>query len=134
VGDWIVASGRADGTARAIAPETYRRATHGPIAGQAWSAKSAAGVGTVTVAVGLDQSGALAERLHEQNERMNKLEAENAQIKKRLARLEAQTTSASMRAGLASPGLLLGLLVGLGAVSVGAFWLGRRRGRLRLHT
>jgi hypothetical protein len=135
VGDWIVASGRADGTARAIAPETYRRATHGPIAGQAWSAKSIGEIGTVTVAVGLGSSGALAgelqtqqdrleeqqRQLSEQQNRITSLEAENAQIKKRLARLESASGRPSVLAQLpglwilGASGMLLLLGAGLGA-------------------
>lgn len=38
VGDLIVASGKDDGTARAVSPGEYRRSAHGLIAGQAWSA------------------------------------------------------------------------------------------------
>ena len=123
VGDLVVASGRDDGTARAVAPSAYRRAQHGPIAGQAWSAHSGNGIGTVTVAVGLGRSGAVAEQLETQRERIGELEAENNQIKARLAALEQQTSPA-LPAGLMGPWALM-LLLGLGTLGAGLLW--RRR-------
>ena len=130
VGDLVVASGRDDGTARAVAPSDYRRAEHGPIAGQAWSVKSGDGIGTVTVAVGLGRSGAVAEQMEDQRERIAALEAENEEIqaeneeiKSRLAALERQNASA-LPAGLTGP-WALALLLGLGALGAGLLW--RRR-------
>lgn len=96
VGDLIVASGQDDGTARAVAPAQYRPGEHGPIAGRAWSAKSSSGSGTVTVAVGLDQSGALVEqlqrqrsRIQEQNEQLRSQGEQLESLKERVRRLEA---------------------------------------------
>lgn len=96
VGDLIVASGHDDGTARAVAPADYRPAEHGPIAGRAWSAKPSSGTGTVTVAVGLDQSGALVEQLQRQHTRIQEqnkqLQSQSEQIEslnERVRRLEA---------------------------------------------
>jgi hypothetical protein len=125
VGDIVVASGRNDGTARAVSPSEYRRAEHGPIAGQAWSAKSGDGVGTVTVAVGLGRSGAVADRMEDQRERIAALEAENEEIKSRLAALERQNTSA-LPAGLTGP-WALALLLGLGVLGAGLLWQRRKR-------
>ncbi|WP_263792507.1 hypothetical protein [Salinibacter sp.] len=120
VGDIVVASGRNDGTAQAVSPSEYRRAEHGPIAGQAWSAHSGDGVSTVTVAVGLGRSGAVAERMNNQRDRIAALEAENEEIKSRLAALERQNTSA-LPAGLTGPWALT-LLLGLGALGAGVLW------------
>jgi hypothetical protein len=124
-GDIVVASGRNDGTARAVSPSEYRRAEHGPIAGQAWSAKSGDGVGTVTVAVGLGRSGAVADRMEDQRERIAALEAENEEFEERLAALERQNTSA-LPAGLTGPWALT-LLLGLGVLGAGLLWQRRKR-------
>lgn len=125
-GDWIVASGRADGTTRAVAPADYRRAEHGPIVGQAWSAKATEGVGTAVVAVGLDHSDALAKRLQEQQAQIDSLRNQLHHVEalqKRVARLEASSTRDFRLAGVPGAGLLVGLLVGGVA---GAALLGRR--------
>jgi hypothetical protein len=134
VGDLIVASGESDGTGRAVDPANYRRAEHGPIAGQAWTAKETPEVGTVTVAVGIGAGRqALAERLEtqkkeneNQKERIAELEAENDQIKKRLAALEAERSPSTV-AGLtgSGAGLLLTFLLG-GFLGAGLLW--RHRG------
>ena len=125
VGDLIVASGKDDGTARAVSPGAYRRAEHGPIAGQAWSAKNTSGVGEVTVAVGLGRSGAVAERLKEQQQTNQKQQAQIENLNARLAALEADR-SPSAAAGWtgSSAGLLLSLLLG-GLLGAGLLW--RRR-------
>lgn len=86
VGDLIVASGQDDGTARAVSPEQYRASEHGPIAGRAWSAKPTSGPGTVTVAVGLDQSGALAEQLRQQRQTIRK---QNAKLQSQEEKIDA---------------------------------------------
>lgn len=88
VGDLLVASGQDDGTARAVSPVDWRSERHGPIAGRAWSAKSGAGLGTVTASVGLPQTGVLVERLQRQQSRIDALE-------RRLERLEALVPAAS---------------------------------------
>lgn len=122
-GDLIVASGKNDGTARAVTPEDYQRVEHGPIAGQAWSAKSSDGIGEVTVAVGLGRSGAVAERLEEQRKTNRKQQAQIEDLKKRLAVLEADRSS-SLPAGLTGP-WALAVLLGLGGLGAGLLW--RRR-------
>ncbi len=129
-GDLVVASGKNDGTARAVAPGNYRRAEHGPIAGQAWESKSSAGVDTVTVAVGLGRNGAVAKRLQAQQAQISALKQKNKTIRarqktleERLARLEARS-SGPVLAGLPGSGLLLGLLLG-GLFGAGVLW--RRR-------
>jgi hypothetical protein len=125
VGDIVVASGRNDGTARAVSPSAYRRAEHGPIAGQAWSAKSGDGVGTVTVAVGLGRSGAVAERLKEQQQTNQTQQAQIENLNARLAALERQNNPA-LPAGLTGPWALT-LLLGLGALGAVVFWRRSKR-------
>jgi superfamily I DNA and RNA helicase len=106
---------------------------HGPIVGQAWSPKASEEIGEVTVAVGLGRSGAVAERMEDQRDRIAELEAENEalktqqqEIKNRLAALEAER-SPSVVAGLAGSGtgLLLAFLLG-GLLGAGLIW--RRQG------
>jgi hypothetical protein len=108
VGDLIVASGQDDGTARAVAPDQYRRSEHGPIAGQAWSAKSASGVGTVTVAVGLSTGDLLAQQLEEEQARNDRQEQRIDALEKRLTELENSHTS--VLAGLPGSWLIGGVL------------------------
>jgi hypothetical protein len=124
VGDIVVASGRNDGTARAVSPSAYRRAEHGPIAGQAWSAKNTSGMGEVTVAVGLGRSGAVAERLKEQQQTNQKQQAQIENLNARLAALERQNNTA-LPAGLTGPWALT--LLGLGALGAGLLWQRRKR-------
>ena len=122
-GDLVVASGQDDGTAQAVSPDEYRRAEHGPVAGQAWSSKSAEGIGEVTVAVGLGRSGAVAERLEAQQSQIDSLEEQVRQIatmKDRLAALEAERSSA-LPAGLVGP-WGLALLLGIGGLATGLLW------------
>lgn len=123
VGDLIVASGRDDGTARAVAPADYRRSTHGPVAGRAWSANSKEGVAEVTVAVGLGRSGALAERLRRQQAQIDSLRETVRRLdhlERRLARLEAG--GRSMVAGLGGSGFLLMIVALGGGLGAGLLW------------
>ena len=127
-GDLIVASGQDDGTAQAVSPDEYRRAEHGPVAGQAWSSKSAEGIGEVTVAVGLGRSGAVAERLEAQQSQIDSLEEKVRQIatmKDRLAALEAEASAVPATAGLMESltgAWGLALLLGLGGLAGGVLW------------
>ncbi len=121
VGDLIVASGQEDGTARAVSPSEYRHPKHGPIAGQAWTTKSSGGVGTVTVAVGLGQSGLLAKRLQKQQTQIDSLKKRVQQIeslKERVARLESRS-GGSVLAGLSG---WWAVLLALGAFGAGLLW------------
>lgn len=115
-GDLVVASGANDGTARAVAPNQYRPAEHGPLVGTAWSAKASNEPGTITTVVGLGKSGVLAKQLHEQQseiaslrKRVERLET----LEARLARLE-DSTSPELPAGATGTMLLVGLLFGAG--------------------
>lgn len=119
-GDLIVPSGKEDGTARAVSPKEYRRSKHGPIAGQAWSSKSADGVGEVTVAVGLGSGDVLARKLAEERRQKDRQEKRLTELEKRLAKLEAKEQTAL--AGLPGP---WSLLLALGAFGAGLLW--RRR-------
>ena len=124
-GDLIVPSGKEDGTARAVSPENYRRAEHGPIAGQAWARKTSEDVGEVTVAVGLGRSGAVAEQLEEQRKTNQKQRAQIENLEKRLAALEAEASAVPATAGLmGSPAGSWGLalLLGLGGLAGGVLW------------
>jgi len=77
-GDWIVASGRGDGTGRAVAPDQWRPDEYGPIVGQAWEGAAGEGVEPVNVAVGLDATGSLAATLQAQQ---NQLRTQRTRIK-----------------------------------------------------
>jgi hypothetical protein len=124
-GDLIVPSGKEDGTARAVSPENYRRAEHGPIAGQAWARKTSEDVGEVTVAVGLGRSGAVAEQLEEQRKTNQKQRAQIENLEKRLAALEAEASAVPATAGpMGSPAGSWGLalLLGLGGLAGGILW------------
>ena len=124
-GDLIVPSGKEDGTARAVSPENYRQAEHGPIAGQAWARKTSEDVGEVTVAVGLGRSGAVAEQLEEQRKTNQKQRARIENLEKRLAALEAEASAVPATAGLmGSPAGSWGLalLLGLGGLAGGILW------------
>lgn len=119
VGDLIVASGHDDGTARAVAPTQYRRSKHGPIAGQAWTAKSTSEVGTVTLAVGLGTGGVLAQQLEAERQRNDEQAKRIANLEQRLTALE---NTRSTTAGVSSSWILGGTIAllllggGIGAV------------------
>lgn len=116
-GDLVVASGENDGTAIAVAPEEWRPDEHGPLVGRAWEDDDAEGVTKVTVAVGLDESDVLAERvarqgrtleeqvatIEEQAARIDDLEAENAALRSRLDALEERVASVEVGQSAAEP-------------------------------
>jgi len=72
-GDLVLASGNHDGTARAIAPDTWNPETHGPIAGRIWmlDGPRRAGVQQAIVAVGVGTTTVLSERLQRQQDQMD---------------------------------------------------------------
>jgi hypothetical protein len=119
-GDLIIASGDNDGTARAISSTDYHPSSHGPIAGQAWSSKSAEGIGEVTVAVGLSSSSMAAQKLETQRQRNDSQEERIAELEDRLAALEAETTSPAAASLMGSWGLAL--LLGIGGLAGGILW------------
>jgi hypothetical protein len=132
IGDLIVASEQNDGTARAVAPSQYRHAEHGPVAGQAWSAKDAEEVGTVTAAVGLGSAGrAAAKRLEKQQEQIDTLRKRVQKmevLETRLAEVEAQVSGGgSLIADLSGSSLLAGIFLLLGTgLGVGLRWRSRQ--------
>jgi hypothetical protein len=126
VGELIVASRQADGVGRSVSPTEYRREKHGPIAGQAWSSKETSEVGEITVAVGLGRSGAVAEQLTSQRQRIAELETENEEFEDRLTALEAERSPSAV-AGLtgSTAGVLLAFVLG-GLTGAGLLWRRRR--------
>ena len=120
-GDLLVPSGRADGTARAVAPSSYAPQADGPVVGQAWDS-SPGGVQRVNAAVGpLGTTRALRSVVQRQQRRIAALEATLDRIdalESRLATLSAQQ-SPSLPAGGPVAG---GLLAGLALVGAGLLW------------
>lgn len=88
-GDLIVPSGEGDGTGDAIAPGAYRPGD-GPLVGRAWEGDTDGGVSEVTVAVGLETGEALAEPLARHRKRIDELEAENEELRERVAGIERE--------------------------------------------
>ncbi|MEM6289525.1 MAG: hypothetical protein AAF845_20465, partial [Bacteroidota bacterium] len=86
VGDLLVASGREDGTARAVAPEAYRPEADGPVAGRVLAVPEA---GRALALVGVDEAAAL--RAVVEALRGDRV-ADRAQIEVQAARLDAQQT------------------------------------------
>lgn len=85
VGDWIVPSGLADGSGRAVASERISAADYAQAVGRAWEAASTAGVHTVRVAIGLPGADPMLEqRLQLAEEQASLL----ADLQARLAALE----------------------------------------------
>ncbi|MEM1269540.1 MAG: hypothetical protein AAGI08_05755 [Bacteroidota bacterium] len=81
-GDYVLASGRGDGTAVAvpageITPEMLNR-----LIGRAWSTKPGAGEGTVNVAVGLNRTEVLSDLLRAERERNEQQEHEIDDLRK----------------------------------------------------
>lgn len=74
-GDYVVASGRADGTALAVAPSAVQMEHIGRLLGRAWESSSDTGVRRVNVAVGLDRTEAAVELLQKQARTIQELEA-----------------------------------------------------------
>ncbi|PEN13157.1 hypothetical protein CRI94_10950 [Longibacter salinarum] len=134
VGDLLVASGQADGTARAVAPEAYRMDEHGPVAGRAWAKKATEGTGTVVAAVGMGHETALERRfqtkLQKKQSQLDALKAENAAIQQRLNALEEQVEAPTPDlAGMMGPwgvAMLLACAVG----GIGGLLLSRRTERV----
>lgn len=129
-GDWIVASGREDGTARTVSPGEYRPAAHGAIVGQAWSRKTTPDVGNVTVAVGLGHSVALTERFRKQQDKIDELrdrvraledvKERQAQIATKVSALMSQQSGRPWVGG--SHSFLLAILLGVGGFGAGVWW------------
>lgn len=88
-GDFIVASGRGDGTAIAVAPGRIRSEHLSRILGTAWESRGVERAGQVNVVVGVDREAA-AERVIAQLERAAEVrQAEVDELRDRLDMLEA---------------------------------------------
>lgn len=84
-GDLLVASGRDDGAARAVAPADYRPAVDGPVVGQAWEA-STGGARRVNALVGADGRAAALQSVVERQQ--VRLELQDTRIDEQAERLE----------------------------------------------
>jgi len=89
-GDLIVASGRNDGTAKAVTPESWNLGQDGPVAGRAWGSATGSGVHEVNVAVGLDRLGGVANQVNKQHKKIQHLQNEVDQLKKQVQKLITQ--------------------------------------------
>jgi hypothetical protein len=91
----LVASGREDGTARAVAPARYNPATDGVVIGRVLELANG---GTAIALVGVDEAAALRTVVIRQREQIDRQEATLAAVLARLAALEARLdTDASAR-------------------------------------
>ena len=95
VGDLLVASGRDDGTARAVAPEAYRPEADGPVAGRVLSLPAA---GRAVALVGVDEAAALRAVVARQaavlEAQATRLDAQQVQIDALVRRLDALSADA----------------------------------------
>jgi hypothetical protein len=98
-GDLLVPSGRADGTAEAIAPEAWQPG-EGPLVGRALEADDTEGVSRVRATVGVDDPTVLGEHLAESRERVERLEDENEQLREENDRLRERLAAVEEHLGL----------------------------------
>jgi hypothetical protein len=120
-GDYIVPSGREDGTGVAVPPGEITARQAAQLVGRALEDARASGVSQVKTLVGLPQGEILQTVLEGRDARIGDLEA-------RVARLEASVNSASpSQSGLPGLPLLLGgVAVVVAAVGRGRYWGGKR--------
>ena len=87
-GDLLVASGRDDGTARALAPSDYSPVADGPMIGKAWEASSG-GTQRVNALVGTaGETAALRSVVQRQEERIQRLQRKDERLERRIQKLE----------------------------------------------
>lgn len=87
-GDLLVASGRDDGTARALAPSDYSPGADGPMIGKAWEASSG-GTQRVNALVGTaGETAALRSVMQRQEERIQRLQRKDERLERRIQTLE----------------------------------------------
>ncbi len=122
-GDYLVPSGREDGSAVAVAPEAITAEQFAQVVGQAWESSDDAGVRTVRAVVGRVQHDPTAARLAG---RVQELEGTVSRLEARLAALEKAAPAAAGPTSLSSSWLLPGAGVLLAGVAGG--WLLRRKG------
>ena len=103
-GDWIVASGRQDGTARAVTSAAIQADALERVIGQALDSSSETGEQAINVAIGLGLQTALSgslQSLQSENARLQsqlaELQADNGLMQARLARVEQQQASTLVR-------------------------------------
>lgn len=90
-GDYIIPSGKNDGTGIAVSPATITAEQSGNIVGQAWESAQGRGVNIVNVAlVPYSQPTATLQTLEKEN---NTLKAENAELKQMLSELRQDMNS-----------------------------------------
>jgi hypothetical protein len=123
-GDWLVPSGREDGTAVAVAPGEISAEQFAQVLGQAWESSAAAGVKPVQAAVGLWRADPTVSRMVQQ---ISDLEA-------RIARLESAEPRGDAAPVLPVGRLLPGVGLALAGVAAGLCapagrrWIARRGG------
>lgn len=109
IGDYIVASGAQDGTAKAVAPSVLTAESGGSILGRAWDASDEPGEKLVNTVVGLPETSstaaALVRRLDEQQTRISHQERLIGAQRADIDRLRAEVDSLrAMRAELTALG------------------------------
>ncbi|WP_419606114.1 hypothetical protein [Thiolapillus sp.] len=94
-GDFILASGHEDGTARAVRPDALDEAAGSRIVGRAWPSSSESGIHKVMVAVGLDlgdaavlQANKLKSMVEQQQTLLSELKSITQRQRGRIAALE----------------------------------------------
>ena len=105
-GDAVVASGRGDGSAFAVAPEDLTPEQAQWIVGTAWASSGAPGTKLVRTAVGVGAPVApLRAALADRDRRLSALESQMKQLLERVSRIEAaETTGSAARDGARAAG------------------------------
>jgi len=100
-GDLLLASGRGDGVATAVAAEALRPEQSHLIVGRAWEASEEEGIKLINAEVGLSNSvsmtAALYAEIRQQQETIESLQSQNVSLEKRLSRIEAMIPASSRR-------------------------------------
>ena len=96
-GDFIIASGKSDGTAVAIAPHQLSRQHLSKIIGTSWETNSDAALKQVNVAIGIDEAQAAMHVLENSQKHLTQLQDDNAELANRLAELEALVAQLAMQ-------------------------------------
>ncbi len=92
IGDFLIPSGHADGTARAVAPAELSHRDIGRVLGRAWEAASPGASGelhSVNAAIGLDRASVAAGALKSMEERLRAVEHSLEVVLERVERLDA---------------------------------------------
>ena len=113
-GDFIIPSGRADGTGIAVSPEIIKPSQYSSVIGRALISNTGNGINKATVMVGLPQNELWHGIIKDRDARIAKLE-------NRLAALESKENKSFDIGFLPGAGILIG--------SLGFLWVDRRRRR-----